>query len=75
MSGALSRVWTWSAEAHRAYVANSDVSVIDMENYLVVGEPVKLGLSPNDVAVNPDGKKAQCHPIIRVRWGWLGQPA
>jgi len=59
------------AEAHRAYVANSDskdVSVIDRDTNKVVGEPIKVVLAPNGVAVNPDGKKAQCHRIIRVRW-------
>jgi YVTN family beta-propeller protein len=64
------------AEAHRAYVANSDskdVSVIDTEKYMVVSEPIKVGLSPNGVAVNPDGKKAQCHRIIRVRWACCSQ--
>jgi hypothetical protein len=49
--------------------------VIDAEKYLAVGEPIKRGLSPNGVAVNPDGKKAQCHRIIRGRWACLGQPA
>lgn len=47
------------AEAHRAYVTNSDskdVSVIDTERNMVMG---KVGLSPNGVTVKPRRTRAQ----------------
>jgi YVTN family beta-propeller protein len=48
-----------AAEAHRAYVANSDTkdfSVADRDTNKVVGKPIPVWRSPRGVAITPDEK-------------------